>query len=584
MQFLEMFHYEIHPVRGSENVADMLSRNPAWSEAAWLCALTRAGAQGSHDTPMRAAEGEEAEDEEDGVDTEVDTQTAHPMQRLHAWQTDPMVLSDTEYEAVSDLMGAILSGYIDDPMFADPSFTSGLKQDEYGMWKRGNQIVVPTDQSLRRRLLAESHDTPSAGHRGIHKTVELVLRTFWWPSVHSDVKQYVRSCQVCQRVKASSKRKGGLLQPLPVPERRWESVSMDLVVKLPRTRSGHDSILVFVDRLTKYALFVPVRESLKAKGFAEQFVTHVVSAFGLPNNVVSDRGGHFVNDFWHCVCSRLRMQRRLSSAYHPETDGQTERMNRVLEEVLRCFVNKRHSDWDKWLPMAQFAINNSRHSATGFTPFYLNHGEHPRAPQVSHLPDMRVIRTTDEWVRHMVQVVNEAKRNLRAAQDRMAAYANQHRRDVTYQPHDKVLLSTVNMTPTEGVRKLMPKYVGPFEVIEMVGKAAVRLSLTDGYERLHDVFHVSLVKPWDARAEILAVPVAPLMYIKDCPELPLIAIVGHRYKSMSHGCQRRVTHWRARWQGKNAVFETWEGAKAIPPDNPHIVQYRADHLGTGYVL
>jgi translation initiation factor IF-1 len=234
--------------------------------------------------------------------------------------------------------------------------------------------------------------------------------------------------------------------------------------------------------------------------------------------------------------------------------------------------------------MAQFAINNSRHSATGFTPFYLNHGEHPRALHVSHLPDMRVIRTTDEWVRHTVQVVNEAKKNLRAAQDRMVAYANQRRRDVAYQPGDKVLLSTTNMTPTQGVKKLMPKYVGPFVVQEMVGKAAVRLSLTDGYERLHDVFHVSLVKPWIARAEELAEPVAPLMYIKACPELPLITIVGHRYKRLSHSYQRKVTHWRARWQGKNAVFETWEEAKAIPHDNPHIVQYQADHLGADYVL
>jgi hypothetical protein len=312
---------------------------------------------------------------------------------------------------------------------------------------------------------------------------------------------------------------------------------MDLIVKMPQThKTKQDVILVFVDRLSKYAYFVACKESLNAQGFAKLFIELVLANHGMPDQVVSDRGPQFCNQFWEQLCQQLGTQRAMSSAYHPETDGQTERMNRVLEDVLRHYVNVRYTDWDRWLPMVQFAVNNSWQESIKATPFFVNYGQHPRTPSMKDVP----VSDPDAklCLKKMHELHDQAKKAMQAAQDRMRATQDARRREVVYKPGDKVLLSTANMKPETGVKKLMPKYIGPFEVKHMVGKAAVHLLLNNGYERLHHTFHTSMVKPWVARpGQEGDVPVShvPLLWSGGLPVLKIKEILGHRVAPFTQG-------------------------------------------------
>ena len=349
VEFLSRFQYRIVYQRGAVNVADPLSRHPAFAACVSLAAvLTRSRAREPAGAPSGGGE-------------------TTPAPAHDGAEVDRMEVDDEA--PVAPLLDAIKRAYASDPACHTPQFTSEFVRDDEGVWWLHNKVVVPAAPDLRTRIIREHHDVPWAGHRGVARTVELVSRQFWWRTLRGDVAVYVRSCDACQRNKASNQPTGGLLQPLPVPERPWDSVSMDMVVKLPKTARGHDSILVFVDRLTKYVHIVPTTEAMEAKGFARLFVQHVFANHGLPRTLISDRGTVWNNKFWRHVSKLLRVKHLMSTAYHPQTDGQTERTNRTLQDVLRNYVNAAQSDWDRWLPIVQFAINNSYQDSVQSTPF-----------------------------------------------------------------------------------------------------------------------------------------------------------------------------------------------------------------------
>ncbi|KAJ9519231.1 hypothetical protein QJQ45_017892 [Haematococcus lacustris] len=465
------------------------------------------------------------------------------------------------------LMQAIKQAYAADTRFADEAFTSQLYQHE-GLWlTEWGRVVVPDDAALRKKVIHTMHDTRSAGHLGMTKTLEQVTRWFTWPGVSEDVKSYVRSCHSCQVNKSSAKKPAGLLQPLPIPERPWDSVSMDLIVKLPASGPNkYDSILVFVDRLTKMVHLVKTWESMTATQYAKLFLEHVFRLHGMPRSVVSDRGPQFHNKFWAEVTKLLQVQVNLSSAYHPETDGQTERVNRVIEEMLRHFIRPDQRDWAEYLPLVEFAINNAWQESVRSTPFYLNYGYHPRLAELLDLPQK--VPQAHDSVKGMKTAVEQARQCLARAQKRMKSYQDNKRREALYLPGDMVLLSTQNMRGTAnqpGVRKLKPRYVGPFSVQYMVGKAAVKLWLPDEWSRLHNVFHVSLVKPYrtDASGAVpgLAGP-PPVQWLDGEPQYTVEKVVGHRLepsKGKRKGkCKKRRLEFLVKWQGHGDEHNTWE--------------------------
>ena len=204
--------------------------------------------------------------------------------------------------------------------------------------------------------------------------------TSFWPTLHQDVASYVHTCEECQRNKASNQRSAGLLQPLEVPNQRWERVSMDFITHFPRTRAGYDSLLVIVDYITKMIILRSTHRTAMAVDTARLFMDAVVRFHGVPRVIVSDRDTRFTSNFWKEICRLMGTSLTMSSGFHPQTDGQTERANRSIEEMMRAYVGRKQNDWDERLGMMEYASNNAVHSSSGYTPFYLCYGRHPLSP------------------------------------------------------------------------------------------------------------------------------------------------------------------------------------------------------------
>eukprot|EP00983_Pelagomonas_calceolata_P062829 1147447-Pelagomonas_calceolata.AAC.13 len=246
-----------------------------------------------------------------------------------------------------------------------------------------------------------------SGNPGVAKTMYLVGRQLYWPGMWSNVADYVRHCELCQHNKASVLQMAGELQPLSISGKGWKSVSMNLIMKLPRSARGYDAILVFVDRLTKMVRLVPSTESTGAAEFAQMFVEHVVRLHGVPEHVESDRGAQFNGVFLASVCNLLGLNQAMSSIYHPKSNGQTERTNRVVEEMLRTCVRPDQRDWDQVLWCAEFAINNSYMEAKLDTLFFLNYGQHPLIPASLNLP--RCVPQTQDFTKGIAKAIQEAE-------------------------------------------------------------------------------------------------------------------------------------------------------------------------------
>ncbi|KAE8875196.1 hypothetical protein PF003_g40665 [Phytophthora fragariae] len=240
------------------------------------------------------------------------------------------------------------------------------------------RVVIPADDDLRAHLVHEYHDAPAGGHLGREKTFAALSRDFFWPRMYKWIRKWVRSCEICQRVKPAASKQAPL-RPLPIATSAWRSVSMDFIFGLPRDAEGRTGVLVFVDRFSKMVHLAPVAAEVTADESAELFLDLVFRHHGLPESIVSDRDPRFTSAFWTRLFALLGTRLLMSTAAHPETDGQTERVNRVLEDVLRSYATS-FASWSSFLPMAEFALNNSTHASTGLTPFFVNNARHPRVP------------------------------------------------------------------------------------------------------------------------------------------------------------------------------------------------------------
>ncbi|POM68663.1 LOW QUALITY PROTEIN: Putative retroelement [Phytophthora palmivora] len=238
------------------------------------------------------------------------------------------------------------------------------------------RVVVPNDEDLEYDILLEAHDAPMSGHLGRGKTYQMVSQTFWWPRMYKWVAHYVKTCETCQRVKPSG-HASAPLQNLPAPADCWKSMSH---FGLPADDRGNTGILVFVCRLSKMVHLAPVRDKVTGKQAAQLFLDSVFRYHGLPETIVSDRDPRFTGAFWDTLFQLLGTKLMMSTADHPQTDGQTERVNRVLEDTLRSICAEAPRSWSDQLPMVEFALNNAVHASTGFTPLYLNGLRHPQVP------------------------------------------------------------------------------------------------------------------------------------------------------------------------------------------------------------
>ena len=363
-EYLQRFTFNWQYRPGRINVADPVSRRPnVLYPVVSVNALTRS-LRASQAPPVPAAP------ESSSNDISEDHGNA---QHLSSEPDLPMA------SQAASLRNSITQGYLNDPWFSDAQHLSPLV-DKQGLYWKHNAVVIPDHDDLRQKLLHDFHNTPCAGHLGVARTTKLIEKYYWWPTLRADVLSHVRACGDCQRNKGATQRPFGEAQPLPVPGYQWQEISMDFIVHLPKTRSGFTAILVVVDRLTKMVHFLPTVDTATAEETAALFRDRVFCLHGMPQSIVSDRDVKFTSAFWRELHRLLGITLNMSTAYHPQTDGQTERMNRVLEDMLRHFVNRHHDDWDQYLAPAEFAINNAENVSVQNTPFMLNYGRHPWLP------------------------------------------------------------------------------------------------------------------------------------------------------------------------------------------------------------
>jgi hypothetical protein len=357
-------------------------------------------------------------------------------------------------------------------------------------------LVVPKDHKLRKQIMDEAHLSKSSIHPGSTKMYQDLKQSFWWTLMKREIAKYVSECDICQRVKASHLKTAGILQPLSIPSWKWEDMSMDFIVGLPNTSLRHDSIWVIVDRLTKTSHFLPVHTTYNAKKYAEIYLNQIVRLHGIPKTIISDRGTLFVARFWEQLQDALGTKLIRSSAYHSQTYGQTERINQILEDMLRACVLQFDKGWDKCLSLAEFFYNNSYQTSIKMAPFEALYGRRCRTPLSWSQTGERKVFEPD-LVIEAEDKVRIIQSNLKAAQSRQKSYADIRRRPLQFQIGDFVYL---RVSPTRGIQrfgvkgKLAPRYIGPFEILEIYGSVAYRLQLPPQLAAIHNIFHVSQLR------------------------------------------------------------------------------------------
>ncbi|KIN99114.1 hypothetical protein M404DRAFT_78798, partial [Pisolithus tinctorius Marx 270] len=357
--------------------------------------------------------------------------------------------------------------------------------------------IAVNDKRLRETVIDQAHSI--LAHLGARKTVSYIREFLWWDSMVKDITAYCTSCQTCQRSKPPTHKPFGLLNPLSVPSRPWEAIGIDFVGPLPESkdRDGeYDSITVIIDLLTSMVHIVPSRTTYTAREVAELMFAEVYKHHGLPRAIVSDRDVLFTSTFWKRLNELIGIKQKMSSAYHPETDGATERANRTIAQMLRCCIGPNQKDWVSRLPAIEFAINNATSESTGYAPFFLNTGQMPRrmiwdAPTRDEYPSVRA------FANKMKLTLLDAHDAILKARMKQTVGANKKRRVCPFVTGDLVYVSTKNISLSKGTsRKLVPKFIGPYRISDDFGNNSYRVKLPDNLKQrgIHDVFHSSLLR------------------------------------------------------------------------------------------
>ncbi|KAL0553939.1 hypothetical protein IC582_007843 [Cucumis melo] len=360
------------------------------------------------------------------------------------------------------------------------------------------RLCVPSDSAVKTELLSKAHSSPFSMHPGSTKMYQDLKRVYWWRNMKREVAEFVSKCLVCQQVKAPRQKPAGLLQPLSIPEWKWENVSMDFITGLPRTLRGFTVIWVVVDRLTKSAHFVPGKSTYTASKWAQLYMSEIVRLHGVPVSIVSDRDARFTSKFWKGLQTAMGTRLDFSTAFHPQTDGQTERLNQVLEDMLRACALEFPGSWDSHLHLMEFAYNNSYQATIGMAPFEALYGKCCRSPVCwGEVGEQRLMGP--ELVQSTNKAIQKIRSRMHTAQSRQKSYADVRRKDLEFEVGDKVFLK---VAPMRGVvrferrGKLSPRFVGPFEILERIGPVAYRLALPPSLSTVHDVFHVSMLRKY----------------------------------------------------------------------------------------
>ena len=452
--------------------------------------------------------------------------------------------------------------------------------DDNGYLRFRGRLWVPNYEPLRTAIIQELHDSVLSGHPGKNGTITVVSREFFWPNLQTTVKRFVRNCGVCGRTKVWRDRKQGLLRPLPVPDQQWQEISVDFIGPLPLSQ-GFDTIAVFTDRLSKGVLLTPCHSTITSEGFAKLFIASYYGLHGLPRALVSDRGPQFIGHAWKTVCTILRIERRLSTAFHPQTDGSTERINAEVETLLRQWVNTAQDDWVNWLPVVQLALNGRDSASTGVSPFMLSHGYplrtiDPLMDAVASVKPKTPIQKGETIVAKVKAITEWAQSEMAKAQQDQEQQANRSRNVApAYKVGDKVYLSLKNIRTQRPSKKLDARSA-KFTVLEVVNPASYRLNTPPG---ISNVFHVDLLRPAandPFPSQVLDDPQPPAIQV-DGDELWLVEqILDERQKKLPGRGSRTRHEYLVKWTGY--ITPTWEPAVALA-DTDALAVYLRDRGG-----
>ena len=371
--------------------------------------------------------------------------------------------------------------------------------------------------------------------------------------MYQDVKMFVNRCAICQYNKYNTHSPYGLLQPLATPNQVWEEISMDFITNLPSFGSK-TTIWVVVDRLTKFAHFIALPTGISASSLAKTFITEIYRLHGTPKTIISDRDRIFISKFWRELFAALGTKLAFSSSYHPQTDGQTEVLNRCLETYLRCFVSETPQQWVKFLPLAEFWYNTSFHSAINMSPFEALYGRPP--PSISHyVPGTAKVGELDTILTQHQKIIKLVKENLLRARNRMVQQANKKRCDKIFEVNQWVYLklqpyrqlSVKNLV----TQKLAKRFYGPFRILKRIGAVAYELELPPT-ARIHPFFHVSLLKACHGHPDTQIYPL-PLPVMTDTPQPTQVLDTRTITKNST-----ATTELLVQWEGQEPFEATWE--------------------------
>ncbi|GJS51864.1 putative reverse transcriptase domain-containing protein [Tanacetum coccineum] len=341
------------------------------------------------------------------------------------------------------------------------------KRDQKGDPEVNGRSWLPCYGDLRTVIMHQSHKSKYSNHPGSDKMYQDMKKLYWWPNMKANIATYVSKCLTCAKVKAEHQRPSGLLVQPEIPQWKWDNITMDFVTKLPKSSQGYDNIWVIVERLTKSAIFMPMRETDPMDKLARMYLKEVVTKHGIPVSIICDRDPRFTSNFWKSLQKALGTSLDISTAYHPQTDGQSERTIQTLEDMLRACVIDFGNGWVKHLPLVKFSYNNTYHASIKAAPFESLYGRKCRSP-VCWAEVGQVQLTGPELVQETTKRIIQIKQRIQTARDRQKSYADLKRKPMEFQVRDKVL--------------------------KKVGAVAYKLEIPQELSRVHNTFHVSNLK------------------------------------------------------------------------------------------
>lgn len=446
---------------------------------------------------------------------------------------------------------------------------------DYGVGRHGlitYQRLIFIPSSLQKEWVMRFHEPPLQGHARPEVVLERIKRNYWFPGMRQKIFSWIRKCNLCRKAKYERHKPHGFLQPNTPPEKSWQVVSMDFVGPLPASKDINGvefrNIMVVVDRLTKFVTFTPLPQKYDAPYLAKAFTRDVISRFGVPEQIISDRDKLFTSHFWEELCQTLSIERAMSTAYHPQTDGQTERTNQTLEQYLRLYVNDEQDNWANLLPQAALAVNATKQTTIGMSPYYANFGKEPRltADQSEHLPTEATLFAKDLQSLH-----EQLTSDITFLNKKMAERANKKRSaGPDLKEGDKVYLWRRNLRTKRQSRKLDFLKIGPFTIKSVKGPVNYELKLPPTM-RVHPVFHISLLEKADNETPLDQDTRIDEQDEEDVYDVEYI--LNHSYKKRQH-------KYLVKWLDYPLEDNTWEPFKHLEHSDAalHLVlKYHQDH-------